>query len=221
MKKIVVLLVVLLCFLCASCNAFKESKTEENGLSNIENSLNGEKQSYDKENRTKNQEPKEVELISVETPILDKRENRINNIKLVVDMLQGKILAPGEEFSFNDSVGRRTAERGFKEAIVFVDNEKEEEVGGGICQVSSGLYAAALRSGLEVTERHPHQLPVDYANEGEDATVYYGELDLKFVNSTDSPLRMDFYLGEDKFIVTLTKLGASSTDALLHIIKFK
>ncbi|MBQ3379277.1 MAG: VanW family protein [Clostridia bacterium] len=150
----------------------------------------------------------ETELISVVTPLLDKREGRIENIRLTVETLQGKVLGPKEEFSFNESVGRRTMERGFKKAVVFKDNEKEKEVGGGICQVSSALYKAAKDAGLTVTERHEHGLLVDYVPKGEDATVYYGELDLKFLNSTDKPIRMDFYLGSDELTVTLTSLGA-------------
>lgn len=218
MRRFAALMAVLLLVLCVSCAADNGAEPNINNVSDIKNSTKDEPKNDDAEKKKEEQKVTEVELVSVTTPILDKRKNRINNIELVVETLQGKVLAPGEEFSFNDSVGKRTMERGFKKAIVFVNNEKEKEVGGGICQVSSGLYAAALRGGLEVTERHAHQLPVDYANEGEDATVYYGDLDLKFINSTDSPLRMDFHLGEDEFVVTLTKLGASKTDALLNII---
>lgn len=151
------------------------------------------------------QTQQETELISVTTPLLDKGENRLKNIRITIDNIQGKIVMPGEEFSFNESVGERTFERGFREAAVFVDQEVTEEVGGGICQVSSALYAAALRSGFEVTERHQHQIPVDYTGVDEDATVYYGRLDLRFVNNMDSPIRMDFFLGDDDFTVTLTK----------------
>ncbi|MBQ1375196.1 MAG: VanW family protein [Clostridia bacterium] len=157
----------------------------------------------------KNEEPApETELISVVTPLNDRREGRIENIRLVCETLSGKVLSPGEEFSFNESVGRRTMARGFKKAVVFKDSGKEKEVGGGICQVSSALYKAAKDAGLTVTERHEHGMSVDYVPKGEDATVYYGELDLKFINSSDRPIRMDFHLGSDELTVTLTSLGA-------------
>ncbi|MBR2742756.1 MAG: VanW family protein [Clostridia bacterium] len=162
----------------------------------------------DEQNAPEQTKPAETELISVVTPLNDKRAGRIANIRIACETLQGKVLLPGEEFSFNESVGRRTMERGFKKAVIFRDNEKENEVGGGICQVSSALYKAAKDAGLTVTERHGHQLPVDYVPKGDDATVYYGELDLKFVNSADCPIRMDFHLGEDELTVTLTGIEA-------------
>lgn len=201
MRKVSAFAFLLLAALCASC---AQTQAGERITQNI----------YAAAQQTKESEALdeavtyETELISVVTPLLDKREGRIENIRLTVETLQGKVLGPKEEFSFNESVGRRTMERGFKKAVVFKDNEKEKEVGGGICQVSSALYKAAKDAGLTVTERHEHGLLVDYVPKGEDATVYYGELDLKFLNSTDKPIRMDFYLGSDELTVTLTSLGA-------------
>ncbi len=148
----------------------------------------------------------EKELVSVVLPIVDHDRDRITNISLAIDALQGKTVSENEEFSFNDTVGRRTEERGYKKAIVFVDEEMEEEVGGGICEVSSAIYDAALDAGFPVSERHEHQLPVNYAPEGRDATVYYGELDLKFINDSESPIRMDFHLSNDELTVTFTSL---------------
>lgn len=90
---------------------------------------------------------------------------------------------------------------------MFKDQEKVEEVGGGICQLSSTLYLAAQRAGLDVTERHPHQLEVDYVEKDQDAAVDYGNLDLVFVNDTDQPIRVGAWLTEDDVIVSLTANG--------------
>lgn len=130
--------------------------------------------------------PQPAELTSVSTALHDKRPGRLKNIKLACDCINGAVIPPGASFSFNQTVGERTAEKGYEEAIVFKDQEKVEEVGGGICQLSSTLYLAAQRAGLDVTERHPHQLEVDYVEKDQDAAVDYGNLDLVFVNDTGS-----------------------------------
>lgn len=114
--------------------------------------------------------------------------NRTVNIRLAATALDGKLLAPGERFSFNESVGQRTTEAGFKEAMIIEGNTYIPGIGGGICQVSSTLYNAALLAHLEIVERHSHSLPVDYVPSGQDATVSYPNLDFKFRNSTDAHL---------------------------------
>ena len=79
-------------------------------------------------------------------------------------------------------------------------------LGGGICQLSSTLYLAALQGGLEVTERHPHQLPVHYVEPDQDAAIEFGSLDLAFVNNTDRPLRVGAWMTEEAVIASLTAL---------------
>ena len=102
------------------------------------------------------------------------------------------ILNPGDEFSFNKIVGERTAEKGYQKAIVYQTGGKSEaEEGGGVCQVASTIYTACLYADLKVTERAPHMFTVTYVQLGMDATIYWGSLDYKFVNSTDHPLRID------------------------------
>lgn len=109
---------------------------------------------------------------------------RTENVRLAAKALDGVILTPGEEFSFNKTVGERTSSSGYKEALIIVNDEFVPGVGGGICQVSSTLYNAAVDARLEITERHPHSLEITYVPPGQDATVAYPYLDLKFKNNT-------------------------------------
>ncbi|MHB8072805.1 cell wall-binding repeat-containing protein [Desulfosporosinus fructosivorans] len=114
--------------------------------------------------------------------------NRTENIRLAAKALDGKLLAPGERFSFNNSVGERIAEAGYKEALIIEGNTFTPGLGGGVCQVSSTLYNVVLLADLEILERHSHSLPVNYVPPGRDATVSFPILDFKFKNSTDAYL---------------------------------
>ena len=116
--------------------------------------------------------------------------SRANNVRLASAYINGTILNPGESFSYNDIVGERTTERGFKPAGAYVAGKLVDEVGGGVCQPSSTLYMAVLRSDLKVTERTNHGFTVAYTPLGEDATVSYGSLDFQFKNSTDYPIKL-------------------------------
>ena len=129
-------------------------------------------------------------LSEFETTIVDKAKDRINNVKLACDSINKKILKPGEEFSFNETVGERTAERGYKEASIIIDGKKEKGIGGGICQVSSTVYQAAVKADLEILERHEHSKKVPYIAKGEDATIS-GKLDLRFKNNHNFPVKFE------------------------------
>jgi len=118
-------------------------------------------------------------------------ENRLNNIVLASAAISGMILEPGEDFSFNRTVGRRTSALGYKSAPAFSGGQVVQAIGGGICQVSSTIYSAIKDSDIRVTERHAHGRPVTYLPRGRDATVSWGTLDFKFVNNTEYPLRID------------------------------
>ncbi|MDD2234979.1 MAG: cell wall-binding repeat-containing protein [Desulfitobacteriaceae bacterium] len=109
--------------------------------------------------------------------------NRTHNVKLAAKTLDGIVLAPGVRFSFNGSVGNRTVEAGYLEAPIISGDAFVPGIGGGVCQVSTTLYNAALLAHLEILERHPHSMPVNYVPAGKDATVSYPTLDLKFRNS--------------------------------------
>lgn len=115
-------------------------------------------------------------------------ENRAANIRLSARRISGCILYPGQVFSFNQVVGPRDLEHGFKEALEIVDGEFVPGVGGGVCQVSSTLYNAVLLANLPVIERTNHSKPLGYVGLGRDATVVYGTLDFKFANDSDTPL---------------------------------
>lgn len=114
--------------------------------------------------------------------------NRNENIRLAVEALNGTIVNPGQEFSFNDTTGARTEEKGYKPATAYLNGEVVQEPGGGVCQVSSTLYNAVIFAGLKSTERHAHSYEPSYVTPGEDAAVSYGGPDFKFVNNSDYPI---------------------------------
>lgn len=138
------------------------------------------------------------------TNITDKTPERLNNIELGVNKLNGIKVKPGETFSFNETIGPRTPEKGYKEAIIFDGHgNKIDGYGGGICQISSTLYNAVLNAGLEVTERHEHSHDVPYIEKGKDATVSYGSEDFKFKNNTNSPLTINSTTENDTLYITI------------------
>lgn len=113
---------------------------------------------------------------------------RANNIAVATRSVNGKVLMPGETFSFNGIVGERTAASGYQEAPVIIGNKVDSGLGGGICQVSTTLYNAVLKANLKIAERSHHTLPSHYVSLGMDATVDWGNLDFKFTNSYSYPL---------------------------------
>ena len=117
-------------------------------------------------------------------------DNRISNINLVAEKLNGHIMLPGEVFSYNEYVGQRTKEAGFLEAGAYDNGEVVQEVGGGICQVSSTLYCATMYAQLETVERTNHYFKVDYLDYGLDATVSWPGPDFKFKNCRDYPIKI-------------------------------
>lgn len=127
-------------------------------------------------------------LASYESDFSRHSEGRDRNIAVAAHYLDGTVLAPGQTMSFNQIVGPRKLERGFTWAPVIVDDELESGVGGGTCQVSSTLHAAALYGGLQIISRRSHSRPSGYVPLGLDATVVYPEVDLKLRNPYDSPL---------------------------------
>ena len=110
--------------------------------------------------------------------------DRITNLRLAISLLNGALVAPGGTFSFNERVGERTIERGFRPAPVIIKDEYEEDVGGGVSQVATTVFNAAWEAGLKIAERAPHSLYISRYQTGRDATVNYPDLDVKFVNDT-------------------------------------
>jgi vancomycin resistance protein YoaR len=113
---------------------------------------------------------------------------RDNNLARACAYISGTVIQPGETFSFNKVVGRRTLERGFLEAGVISDGTLIKELGGGICQITTTTMQAAMMSDYQLVERYPHSWPSSYTQIGLDATVDWGGVDLKFKNNTDLPL---------------------------------
>ncbi|MBZ9685284.1 VanW family protein [Clostridium estertheticum] len=116
---------------------------------------------------------------------------RANNIDISVRAINGKVLIPGESFSFNEMLGQRTRERGYMEAPVIINNKIESGIGGGICQVSSTLYNAILKTGIQDIGRMHHSVPSSYVGLGLDATVDWGNIDFKFKNTLEYPIYIE------------------------------
>ena len=113
---------------------------------------------------------------------------RTTNLKLAVGKINGAVVMPGETFSYNKTVGKRTAEAGYKEAAGYQGGKVVQMTGGGICQVSSTLYDAVVMANLDIVERHNHAFTTSYVGAGKDATVVYGALDFKFKNTRKYPI---------------------------------
>ena len=136
-------------------------------------------------------EPVETVLAESSTTIKSRASNRLNNIQITCSKLNETTVESGKSFSFFQTVGKATEEKGYKKADVIVDKQVTQALGGGNCQVSSTLYNAILKvSDFKVTERHPHGKKVNYVPEGKDAAVSYGSKDLKFVNNTSNTIKI-------------------------------
>ena len=130
--------------------------------------------------------------------------NRASNIRLAASLIDGTVVAPGGVFSLNQTTGPRTTEIGFLVAPVYSGQDVIMGVGGGVCQIATTIYNAALGADMKIVERHQHSLPVHYVPWGRDATVSYGAADLRFQNVADSPV-----------VVRVTVEGGTLTAALL------
>ena len=125
---------------------------------------------------------------------------RTQTVRLAIELIDGKALEPKEIFSINQTVGERTVARGFGIGKVFINGTMENQVGGGMCQVATTLFNAALLANLNIVERHQHVRTVPYVPAGGDATVYFGEKDFQFQNNTDAPIYI-YYKTYGRFAV--------------------
>jgi hypothetical protein len=128
---------------------------------------------------------------------------QLHNIQKVAAVLDGHFIQPGEVFSFNQVVGPRTRALGFESAPAFMSAAVIDSVGGGICQVSSSLYNTALTAGLEIVERHPHYTTIASVPPGRDATVWYGQADLRLRNSYPWPIQIKATLLDQRLLLSL------------------
>ena len=117
-------------------------------------------------------------------------KDRTTNLVIACQKLNGKVIMPGETFSYNATLGPRTYAAGYRNGKIYENGQVVDGLGGGICQISSTLYNAALMSDMEIVERRNHQFVTSYVSEGRDATVVYGATDFKFKNTRTYPVRL-------------------------------
>ena len=127
-------------------------------------------------------------LAEFSTKFSTKDSNRVTNVVLSAKATSDVLLMPGEEFSYNNLTGKRTASNGYKDAPVIINGKLEQDVGGGVCQVSSTLFNSVLYSGLDVTSRRNHSLKSSYVSIGRDAMVSDGGSDFRFKNPYSHPV---------------------------------
>jgi vancomycin resistance protein YoaR len=142
-------------------------------------------------------------LVSSYTTIYTGDANRVHNVRLVAELIDDTLIAPGTTFSFNATTGERNAAKGFLEAPVIINGELETGLGGGVCQVSTTVFNSAYEAGLDITERTNHALYISHYPQGRDATVNYPDTDLKFVNDTRRWLLLRTFVGSSALTVNL------------------
>jgi len=131
--------------------------------------------------------------------------NRGNNIRLAVAKINGTVIASGEAFSLNDVVGERTVQNGYKTAHAYSDGRIIDDVGGGICQVSTTLYNAIMYADLQITLRINHMFTVGYIPLGMDASVSFPDVDLRFINTSSLPIMIQGTVTDDNRVIFIIK----------------
>lgn len=144
-------------------------------------------------------------------------DNRINNIKLSASKFDGMILYPGDTFSFNEVVGKRTEEAGFLSAGAYSDGEVVQEIGGGICQVSSTLYCASMYAQMKTVHRESHYFRVDYLPLAYDATVSWSKPDFKFRNDREYPVKLVAYTNDEDKSITIEIWGTDTDGSYVEL----
>ena len=128
---------------------------------------------------------------------------RVNNLKTASIAIDGTIVQPGQVFSYNETVGPTTQARGYQKSKIFVNGKEKQGYGGGVCQVSSTLYNAAMDAGLEIIERHQHSKDVAYIGKNKDAATSYGVIDLKFKNTLHHPIQINSYIQDNTLYIDI------------------
>lgn len=142
-------------------------------------------------------------LSSMTTSLRGSSSNRRTNVAKACESINGTVLMPGDQFSYNEALGKRTAANGYLPAGAYANGETVQEYGGGICQVSSTLYYCCLYANLEISARTCHMFPVSYLPAGLDATVSWGGPEYKFVNDRDYPIEIRAWVEDDNVYVEL------------------
>lgn len=151
-----------------------------------------------------------ADKLSTYTATQNSDANRATNLRIACETINGLILYPGDEFSYNKILGERTEEKGYRPGAAYVGNSTEALIGGGICQVASTLYYCALYSDLQILERECHQFTTVYSPLGVDATVSYGYLDFRFRNTSAHPIKIE--AAANGGTVTVTFYGTDDKD---------
>ena len=146
----------------------------------------------------------------VVTSLSGSTANRITNVELAAAAIDGIVLMPGEQFDYNTALGQRTEARGYKPAGAYSGGQVVQEVGGGICQVSSALYYAALLANLQIDIRSCHYFPVAYLPAGLDATVSWGGPEFRFTNNRDWPVRIEASVDRASNTVSVHIVGTNT-----------
>lgn len=216
--KIIIFLYMIFIFVSCSPNKLsQDQKQPDDKVNNAPQSQNINTESQSDKNNNSAPEPqkeqkaekkstKATEIGSYKTTLTDKDKNRVRNIVLASKKINGYVVKPGDVFSFNNVVGERTSSKGYKKAKIIVNGESSEDLGGGICQLSSTIYNAAEASGLEIIERHSHSKEVVYVPLGKDAAVDYGNLDFKFKNNKNHPVKVKIRIKNSKVYVSILKI---------------
>lgn len=178
------------------------NNTTKNSVNNSKNNNNPSKNNSKKISYT------ETPLSEFTTKIYSKDSARQNNINITSNTLNGTIIKKGEEFSFCNTVGKATSEKGYLEADVYDRNgNKQKGLGGGNCQVSTTLYNALLKvPELVIIEKHEHSNYVPYIEKGKDAAVAYGSYDLKFKNTTNNDIKIYVQSDDNSITVKLVSI---------------
>lgn len=151
------------------------------------------------------------DLLSSNTSYLDGVASRSYNVALAASSCNGKILMPGETFSYLGTIGDPSQANGYKSSTGYSNGQTVAMDGGGVCQVSSAIYYCAVYANLDIVHRANHAFTVGYVPDGLDATVYYPSLDFKFRNNTDFPIKLVSYVSGGKLTVQIYGTNPSGT----------
>lgn len=155
-------------------------------------------------------------LGSYSTPYHAEQRDRSHNLKLALAKVNGAVLMPGEVLSLNQRIGPRQEEYGYRSAPIFVNGQVEPATGGGVCQVATTTYNAALLANLDVIERNHHSRPVTYVPSGLDATVYWGQSDLKIRNNLRHPVVFLTDMSDDEVTVKILGHKADKVEVVIE-----
>lgn len=206
--KYFMIIIALLIIIGVIIYLYTRSNSSNISLSN--NEFSAAKSSTDINIENENNEktsPIETQIATYSTVIKDNSSGRLTNMRITCGIINNTIINPGDTFSFNNIVGKPTAEKGYQEAKIIIDHKTETGIGGGNCQVSSTLYNAVLLvPTLTVVERHEHGKDVTYVPEGKDAAVSYGSLDFKFKNTNNYKIKINLKTDDKNITATIFKI---------------